>query len=444
MATTGIWEINDNLKVAVEYISKEEKTKINEEDYKDLHNAIDYIESDYKTEEKNFVTSINCDYEYALEQMKITKRRFSKEGGVLGYHAFQSFREGEVTPAQAHEIGIKTAQEMWGDRFEVIVATHTNTDNIHNHFVFNSVSFLDGKKYCGNRRTYADLRQTSDAICSEYGISVLEEKPCKRSKINFANYYKGTTEKNNYFTLTRRDVDNCIKEAYTYDDFIKLLKKMNYKVVNRYGKLSLTRKNYKKPIRIERSFGKDYSIENIKKRIDEEQVENLPFTNEIVVKKTINPITYQKVKAKGIVALYRYYCYLLKIYPSNIRKHKLSYDMRLDINRMDRLSENNKFLASENINTNEEFFLFKNELKDELSKLLSERSLLWIRTKKAETISEQEQVMTQIQKLNEMIKPLQEKKKHCDEIEKEQKRIIEKLDKYFEEVGKEVEHESIK
>ena len=219
---------------------------------------------------------------------------------------------------------------------------------------------------------------------------------------------------------------------------------MNYKVVNRYGKLSLTRKNYKKPIRIERSFGKDYSIENIKKRIDEEQVENLPFTNEIVVKKTINPITYQKVKAKGIVALYRYYCYLLKIYPSNIRKHKLSYDMRLDINRMDRLSENNKFLASENINTNEEFFLFKNELKDELSKLLSERSLLWIRTKKAETISEQEQVMTQIQKLNEMIKPLQEKKKHCDEIEKEQKRIIEKLDKYFEEVGKEVEHESIK
>ena len=118
--------------------------------------------------------------------------------------------------------------------------------------------------------------------------------------------------------------------------------------------------------------------------------------------------------------------------------------MRLDINRMDRLSENNKFLASENINTNEEFFLFKNELHDELSKLLSERSILWIRAKKAETVKEQEEVITQIQKVNEIIKPLQDKKKHCDEVEKEKNRIIEKLNKYFEEKEKEVEHESIK
>ena len=384
------------------------------------------------------MNSINCDYEYAIEEMKITKRRFSKEGGVLGYHAFQSFKEGEVTPELAHEIGVKTANEMWGDRFEVIVL------NIHNHFVFNSVSFIDGKKYCGNRHTYAELRQTSDAICNEYGISVLKEKPCKKSKINFANYYKGVTEKNNYYSLTKKDVDNAIKEAYTYDDFINLLRKMNYKVVNRYGKLSITRKNYKRPIRIARAFGEDYTIENIRKRIDEEQVENLPFNNELIIKKTINPTTYNKVKAKGIVALYRYYCYILKIYPSNIRKQKLSYDMRLDINRMDRLSENNKFLASENINTNEEFFLFKNELHDELSKLLSERSILWIRAKKAETVKEQEEVITQIQKVNEIIKPLQDKKKHCDEVEKEKNRIIEKLNKYFEEKEKEVEHESIK
>ena len=82
-----------------------------------------------------------------LEDMINTKKRFNKTDGILAYHAYQSFKENEVTPELAHEIGIKLAEEMWGDKFEVVVSTHLNTNHIHNHFVINSVSFIDGKKY---------------------------------------------------------------------------------------------------------------------------------------------------------------------------------------------------------------------------------------------------------------------------------------------------------
>ena len=108
-------------------------------------------------------------------------------GGIQGFHAFQSFAEGEVTPEQAHTIGVKLAEEMWGDRFEVVVSTHLNTKHYHNHFVINSVSFKDGKRYYDKRDTYAELRSISDSLCAEYGLSVLEEKACRNSKINYAN-----------------------------------------------------------------------------------------------------------------------------------------------------------------------------------------------------------------------------------------------------------------
>ena len=129
--------------------------------------------------------------------MLITKQQYNKMGGIQGFHAFQSFAEGEVTPEQAHAIGVKLAEEMWGDRFEVVVSTHLNTKHYHNHFVINSVSFKDGKRYYDKRDTYAELRSIFDSLCAEYGLSVLEEKACRNSKINYANYQKGTIERTN-------------------------------------------------------------------------------------------------------------------------------------------------------------------------------------------------------------------------------------------------------
>ena len=276
MATTGIWKIEKRLDHVIDYTTNIEKTlnsDYGKEAYKELHNVIEYAEADFKTENQYYVSSLNCSVESAYEEMLITKQQYNKTGGILGFHAFQSFAEGEVTPEQAHAIGVRLAQEMWGDRFEVIVSTHLNTKHIHNHFVINSVSFKDGKRYYDKRETYARLRQLSDSLCEEYGLSVLEEKPCRNSKINYANYYKGYVEKNNYYTTTKEDIDRAIAQAYSYRDFECLMKAMDYELIYRGSRLSVVREPYKKHIRIERSFGYDYSIDRIKERI--EVVKNL-------------------------------------------------------------------------------------------------------------------------------------------------------------------------
>ena len=147
MATTSIWKIDSRLDHVIDYTTNIEKTLVygNSANYQELHNLSEYDKLNFDTESQLYISSLNCSKETAYEEMMLTKKQYSKTDGILGFHAFQSFKEGEVTPEQAHEIGVKLAQEMWGDRFEVIVSTHFNTKHYHNHFVINSVSFKDGK-----------------------------------------------------------------------------------------------------------------------------------------------------------------------------------------------------------------------------------------------------------------------------------------------------------
>ena len=106
--------------------------------------------------------------------MIAVKRRFGERGKNIAYHGYQSFASGEVTPKEAHEIGIETARQMWGAKYQVVVTTHLNTDNIHNHFVINSVSFVDGKKFRNGIGDRLELRKISDAICAARNKSVIQ------------------------------------------------------------------------------------------------------------------------------------------------------------------------------------------------------------------------------------------------------------------------------
>ena len=117
--------------------------------------------------------------------MRITKKQYNKTGGILAYHLIQSFKEGEVSKDVAHEIGVRLAEEVFGDRFEVVVSTHLNTKCYHNHFIINSVSFADGMKYYDNHTTYAHIREVSDNLCREYGLSTIKEKKTKKSPLNW-------------------------------------------------------------------------------------------------------------------------------------------------------------------------------------------------------------------------------------------------------------------
>lgn len=157
MATTKIWDVRGWLGQVVNYIENPEKTEntgFSEADIQGLRDVMNYATQDYKTEKQFYVSGINCLPETARQQMLLTKKRWVKEGGIVAFHGYQSFAPGEVTPELAHEIGLKLAKELWGDRFEVIVATHLDKAHLHSHFVLNSVSFLDGKRYNDCKATY--------------------------------------------------------------------------------------------------------------------------------------------------------------------------------------------------------------------------------------------------------------------------------------------------
>ena len=141
MATTGFWLVKSRLKEVVDYARNPDKTTDKKFLDEDLYNALCYAENDDKTDQKMYVTAINCPTKRAYQSMVATKKRYGKLGGNVAYHGFQSFKTGEVTPEQAHQIGLETARRMWGNEYEIVVTTHLNTDNLHNHIVVNSVSF---------------------------------------------------------------------------------------------------------------------------------------------------------------------------------------------------------------------------------------------------------------------------------------------------------------
>ncbi len=437
MATTGIWKISERLDNVIKYTTDVEKTvngAYSNDNYYSLHNVIEYAEADYKTEKQFYVSGLNCSPETALEEMIITKKQFNKTNGILGFHAFQSFKEGEVTPEQAHAIGVKLAEEMWGDRFEVVVSTHLNTNHYHNHFVINSVSFVDGKRYYDKRETYAELRRISDSICEEYGLSVLKEKACRNSKINYANYSKGTIERNNYYTIAKEDLDRAISQAYSYQDFEKLMKAMDYELIYRANKLSIRRSPYKKNIRIERYFGNDYSIDRITERIETTHSTRIPFIEEYGRKKKIyNKPTYNKEKRKGIYGLYIHYCYLLKVFPKKYPYQKLPPSIRADVRKMERISEETKLLVRNNLKTNEQFFSFEEQKSKELTNLLDKRSKLWYKHKKSKSKVEKDQLKKEIDEINKQIEPIRKEVVLCKEIEERTPKLEQNVNEFNQE-----------
>ena len=134
MATTGFWPVKNHLREVLAYADNPEKTTGPNALEFDLLQTLHYAADKQKTDDCVYVTALNCPKQKAYESMMTTKRRYGKMGGNVAYHGFQSFREGEVTAEQALAIGRETAKRMWGDKYEVLIAVHQNTDNLHNHF----------------------------------------------------------------------------------------------------------------------------------------------------------------------------------------------------------------------------------------------------------------------------------------------------------------------
>ncbi len=420
MATTSIWKVGKRLDKVIKYTTNPEKTEdknYNESWYRDLHNTVEYIKADFKTEKQFYVTGINCSEDNVLEEMKATKKKFGKERGILAYHAFQSFAEGEVTPEQAHKIGIQLAEELWGDRFEVIVSTHLNTKHIHNHFVLNSVSFVDGKKYRDNRSTYAIMRRTSDEICRENNLSVIEEKPCGKLNIDYSKYYSSYLQRDDYHTLVKADVDFAIKQAYSYNNFEDILTDMGYTITIRAGKISLCKPPYKRNIRITRAFGEEYSMDNIEERIMS-NTSYIPLLAKSKIKrykgKNRKSIRYDR---GSLYRLYLYYCYMFKVFPKNNRI-KLSENMKKEVRKMEQMSNEIKFICRNKIKSTDELFSYKKNLAEELNNQMKERCKLRRNRENCQDSEERQKICNEILVVSDKINYLKKEVKLCEDVRK--------------------------
>ena len=426
MATTSLWKIQNRIDKVISYTTNPEKTE-NVEMYQALHNTIEYAKADYKTEKQYYVTGINCSVIDCVQDMLLTKKQFGKEKGTVAYHGFQSFAEGEATAKIAHEIGVRLAEELWGDKYEVLVSTHLNTNHIHSHFVINSVSFVDGKKYINNRENYAMMRKISDELCKEYGLSVIEEKPCGKHNIDYTKYYNSYIQKSDYYTTTKDDVDFAIAQAYSYKNFESILKKMGYTITIRANKISLVRPPYKRNIRIERSFGEEYSISNITERIMNTEMTRVPFPENNRTTKVYTSKTRPKIldiDRGSLYRLYLYYCFMLKVFPKNTKtRYKLTPEQRAESKKLDEFSDDMRFLCRNKIKTTKDLFSYKNLVNDELKNQISKRNSLRRKRQKENNPEIRQTLCDEILEISNKIKNLKQEVVCIERIENQTQKI---------------------
>ncbi len=318
MAVTKIWAVKGSLRSLVDYVENPEKTiSASDSEMRDLFNVLDYATNSSKTEQKLFVTGVNCLPELAIQQMIMTKRHFHKTDKILAFHAYQSFRPGEVTPEQCHEIGIRLAREMWGDRYQVVVATHLDRSHLHNHFALNSVSFHDGGKYNSCKAATQRLRDVSDKLCREYGLSIVERPGKSPPRMVYLAEKRGEPTRDNVF---RQAIDKAVAAAMTKQQFTGILRSQGFEM-KLSGKYWTIKMIGDKRARRLYNLGEQYTEKAIIGRIYEGGL----------VKRPVNPpkpkITYRKAtligsfhkvkKLTGWRALYFHYLYRMGVLPKN-------------------------------------------------------------------------------------------------------------------------------
>ena len=153
--------------------------------------------------------------------MILTKKQYGKENGYIAWHGYQSFKPGEVKPEQAHQIGLKLAKEMWGEQYQIIVTTHLDKDLMHNHFCFNFVSFLDGKKYNYSKTEQRKLREVSDRLCLEHGLSVIEKTHKAPSRQVWLDEKNGKPTRYNVYREDVKEAINFSRRPYYMEEYLR-------------------------------------------------------------------------------------------------------------------------------------------------------------------------------------------------------------------------------
>lgn len=387
MATTSLWHIKGQLCDLIDYVEDSEKTELTF-DMQDFVNVFSYDINPNKTNNKQFVTAINCKKEIALQQMIITKKQFNKEDKYIAWHGYQSFKPDEVKPELCHEIGVKLAKQMWGDRFQVIVSTHLDKDHLHNHFCFNSVSFLEGKKYNYSKSEMQRLRNISDELCKEYRLSVVETS--SKSKAQSRALY--LAEKNNEptkYNLMRTAIDEAIKISPAPKEFVRIMRKKGYIVnVNPERKYATIRSvNDSRNTRL-KTLGEKYDWHNIVEQINTQdgfalfpaykEFNKGSKTKYIKPQKYVFKGSFQAMKkVTGLKALYLYYCYRLGYLPKNKQHKPLSPEMKQAWRKIDKISNQVRLISKYDLNITDDVQRFIRDSNEQIVLITNQRNQIY-------------------------------------------------------------------
>lgn len=420
MAVTGFWPVYRNLKATLDYADNSNKTTLPEYLDEDLYAALRYVENDNKTDRQVFVGGINCSKQNAYAEMIAVQRRFGLRGKVIGYHGIQSFKEGEVTPEQAFEIGKETARQMWGDRYQVLVTVHLNTDNIHCHFVVNPVSFKDGSKFQNKIGDHKELRKVSDQICREHGLSVLENSDFY-SKGKKKEYWVHKAGKRTHRDLLRQDVDEALAKCGSYAEIEYYLKCLGYCFVRdfRYAHPSVIAGGWQRAVRLD-SLGGGYDKESIRERCLENQ--RKPELYAVAYpewkRAPLLTIEYQLRQAQRkdtITLLFEIFIELLRICTGNHIEQRqsrpLSPVMRAEVRKLDATLEEYKLLCDRKIESPKELLSFQEGLTGRISELEQERYALRLRLRRVKTPEEEAALKAQAKEITKQITPLRLQRK---------------------------------
>lgn len=419
MATTSLWHIKGRLKDLIAYVENPAKT--NDPSLQDFFNVFSYAQNPEKTAQGDYVTAINCVKEIALEQMILTKKQFGKDDGYIAWHGYQSFKPGEVTAEQCHAIGVQTAKGLWGDDFQIIVTTHLDKDHLHNHFCFNSVGFRDGRKYNYSKAERQRMMATSDRICLEHGLSVIQKPKKAPSRPVWEDEKKGKPTRYNIY---REDIQKAMYGSRRIDLMIKYLERLGYDVDFTGPKWKIKLHKYRYFTHLETlnpEWTPGYIRQNLgsNTRYGNHRAEVLfsPYLPEHLRG------TWQRGKrTTHIYRLYIWWQYQLGILPKRCDYRPTSPFMKEELRKLDSLDGQLRYMAANKIETLDDLYADLTATEAELARQEDIRRKLQNKIRRADP-EKKEEYRAEKAKVTEVITELRKRKKMAIAIEKRSIRI---------------------
>ncbi len=454
MAVSKLWPVNTNLGYVIDYAANPEKTdsrKYSDGEFQALQDVLRYAENEEKTEQLLFVQGINCSPACARDQFIAVKKRYKKTDGIQAYHGYLSFKEQDITPEEAMQIGMEFAQEVWGKRFQVVVSTHLNTQHLHCHFVVNSVSFRDGLR-AHDETSWFRFAPVADRICKEHGLHVIHEAERNQSA---GHYKKAEAEgKPTPWSLARAAIDEAVDKSQSYEQLVSELGKMGYSFDfnKRHKYWTIVPKGSVKSVRLYR-LGEQYTPDKILSRIEVNRalagghtlrghLRNMqrssspptPVKTYRRTKCTINKMLGYK-KHSGLSGLYLHYMYKLGKLPVSrpYVPSKVDYRIRDDLLKLESLAEQTRLLCDNNISTMAELLEYKGAENKKISELCEQRQALRNKLRRNIPETEKEVVRENIENITRELKQLRKNLKDCDDIAERSGTMKERLEEIREE-----------